>query len=121
MSQTINLSERLSTHDRRDDDFISFVLIHACVEYERAHKLKILDVIPDSKSVQVEFKVNGIEMDFIEIMERINSSADEHINKKAEQLVKDKFAATIDRIDSAAADAISKFRNDLGIPERHDD
>jgi hypothetical protein len=117
MSQTINLSDRIAK-DRGLQDMTCFVLIHALSEYDKAHKKDLRDIAPDSTKIEVEFKINGHDMDFVELMGRLAEGRDAYILEKAEELVKEKFAATIERIDNASKDAIDKFRKDLGLPEK---
>lgn len=128
MSQEVNLSELIKDH--RLDNMASFCLIHALAEYQKARGG--WDKLPpeltqerdggtfNSSNVKVDFKINGVEMDFIEFMERLGNGRQEYIAKRAEDMVREKFGATIQRIDDVARDAISKFREDLGIPEKRE-
>jgi len=111
----INLQEMVDSSAR--DNTVTVVLVEALVEYEKAHGIKFMELVGDSKNVAVEFKINGREMDFLKVMEHLSIAIDQCVGRKADRLLKEKFGDTIERLDTAVAAAVSKFRDEAGIPE----
>lgn len=52
---------------------------------------KLKDKPLDGKNLNVELKINGIEFDFVSVVEHIGKEYDNSVNEKAKQLMKEKL------------------------------
>jgi len=70
-------------------DFIEWVIIHSIVSTKEGSEKKFKDVKLDN--LNVELKINGIEVPFMQTLRDIEKQLDEMIEKKAKELLLDKF------------------------------
>ena len=87
-------------------DMVAYAMLHALVEYEKAQKRKGLPVAPtvdikenggkwDSTRVEVEFKMNGVDMDFEEFMDCLDKGCDVAVERKASELLEERLTGAV--------------------------
>lgn len=74
------------------------------------------------EEIDVKVTINGIEVDFRIVLERLGASFDEAVANRAAEMFEEKgaekFFAQIDAMRNLQDDVIEKFRKELGLPER---
>lgn len=108
-------------------DMVAYAIIHALVEYEKAQKRKGKPVDPavdikekggkwDSTKIEVEFKMNGVEMDFEEFMECLDKGCDEAVEREASKLLEERLTGAVASLSDTVQEAIRELRQKANLP-----
>jgi hypothetical protein len=72
-------------------------------------------VIPLQDEYDVKFTIDGIEVDFIKVLEFFHSQNEKMIKEKAVNLIQERFTAITEKLDSIETEFIFKMEEELGL------
>ena len=75
----------------------------------------------DSSKLQIELKINGVEVPFVSTLESLNKEIDTYIAKKAMELIKEKFVDLENVLADVIDDFETKAAQELNVQETDED
>ena len=124
MPTKLKRSDWMRTRDDSHMDLLQWFIIHALVATESKFGTK-LDIGsnkcnlegPDGED-EITFTVNGVELDVIQNFKDLDAHIDSQVNKKAAELISEKFAISTDRMQKLFSDFEDHVRTELNLPEK---
>lgn len=97
----------------RSDSMVHWLLVESAGKFfEKAGRFS--ESTFDAKNIEIEFKVNGEELPFVEFMEEVERQFDRSVNERAKELITERFSPVLDKLYDIEEDMKNSFPPSTG-------
>lgn len=97
------------------DSMSWWAFIHAIAEFERANGKERARKFFERIDHEVKLTIDGEEMDFVELMERMNTATDYNILKKARRVISEQLSEVLSKVRELEDAVILETATRLGV------
>lgn len=105
--------EKLHREAAAHTDFIGWVILNGITNKSGA----IEEIAKTSGDLEIEFRVNGVDLPFVETVREIEAQIERMIHEKAVELLREKTGRAFDELSDSVEAATRKLKRDLGVTD----